>query len=504
MGGSYCRGSLPDTPANQKRIRLKLNRIPTSFYLISGRVMLGFAQLVMIRVLTSILDSTEIGEYYLLMSVVSGISLFLISPVTIYIQRHLYGWNKKGIARIVIRKMLIFLAVVGIGTSAFLYVLNNLTMLDLNVSIEVLVILIPLLITLTVITSGSPVLCNLLGRYQAFVFFSNLDLWGKIAIIWLFAYIFSHSVGSVLWAMVFWGGLSALMSGSYLYHLLKKTQDDEDPFTLKMVKDIVMFSWPLALTAGLYWGQSEGYRFVLQNNSGVNAVGKFVVAYSLGAVFMVAVDSLFHQIYLPVFYKEISVETVESHIAAWNKYADKVMCVCVPVGIYIACAGPFLARWLVHANYWDMGAYAAFGAISQLFRIFSASFYFGIVAQKNTNVLILPGVLGTIIALLGTWFLSSAFPIVGTGVSLVLSHLIVSIGSYFQLKRKIAVQMPWMRIGEAILLSLPLAFLLLISYKFGWYAIPKFNLSVLLLTGLGMLYIQWRLSKDVWGSVRVK
>lgn len=452
----------------------------------------------LIRVLTSVLDSGEIGKYYLVMSVISGASLFLISPVTVYIQRHLYGWNENGVARIAIRKLLICLPVTGIGISGILYSLNNLTLMDLGVSLVFLVVVIPLLIAILALTGVLPGLCNLLGKYQAFVFLSNLDLWGKIGFICLFVSILPHLVGTVLLAMVCWGALSAMMSGSYLYRFLKKSQDDDNPFNLEMAKDIFLFSGPLTLAAGLYWGQSEGYRFILQNTVGVDILGKFVVAYSLGAVLMVAIDAIFHQFYLPTFYKEISAETIESHIAAWNKYAEKVIGVFVPAGIYLACAGPFLALWLVHESYRDIGFYSAFGAIPQLFRILSASSYFGLVARKNTSLLVLPGVLGTIIALAGTFVLSPTFPIVGTGTSLIFSHLIVCVGSYVQLKRKIAVQIPWVRLGEAILLSLPLSSILLIAHKFNWDVMPLINLLFLVLTGMGMLYGQWIWSKDVW------
>ena len=472
--------------------------VPISFYLLAGRIILGLGQLLMIRVLTSVLDSAEIGKYYLLMSVVSGFSLFLINPITVYIQRHLYGWNNQGVARIAIRKLLILLVLVGIGTSVILYILNNLSLIDLKVSIAVLVLIIPLLIAINSLTGLFPTLCNLLGKYQAFVLLSNLDLWGKIGFICLFAFFSPHLVGTVLGAIVFWGCLFAMMSGSYLYHCLEKPRDEKNLFNSRMAKDIFLFSWPLTLVVGLYWGQSEGYRFILQNTAGVNIVGNFVVAYSLGAALVIAIDTLFHQLYMPTFYKEIANETPESYRTAWNKYSKKLVGVCIPVGLYIACSGPFFAHWLVNVRYWDLGLYAAFGALSELFRIFSSCFYFGIIAQKNTSVLILPGILGTITALTGTWVLSYEFPILGTGISLILSHLIVSIGLYLKLKHTIDVQIPWKRIGEAILLSLPICILMLIAHTLGWDAVPILNLIALSLTGLGMLYIQWKLSKDVW------
>jgi O-antigen/teichoic acid export membrane protein len=477
----------------------KLRHIPASFYLLSGRLLIGLGQLLMIKVLTSILESAEMGKYYLLMSVISGVSLFSINPVIQYIQRQLHGWNQKGLARLALKKLLIFLIVVGMVTSFVVWGLKSFSLTDFGLSLKFLFIAVPLLITVIVLTGMLPGLCNILGKYRAFVLFSNIDLWGKIGSVYLFALLFPHVLRTILWSIVFWGVISALMSGLYLYCQLNKSQDDHNPFDLNMVKrELFPFAWPLGIAAGLYWAQSEGYRFILQNTAGIGIVGKFVVAFNLGAALMIAVDTLFHQLYLPIFYKEISAETDTSHLHAWNKYAEKLTGVCIPIGVYIACAGPFLARWFVNETYWNVGIFAAFGAISQLFRTMSACFYYGIVARKTTNLLILPYIFGTAAALAGTFILSPRFPLIGTGISLILSYVIVCIGSYLQLKRELSIQIPWLRIGEAILFSMPLGCLLLAAFKFGWDLIPLKNLLILLLTGLGLLFIQWKMSKDVW------
>ncbi|MFC1578170.1 lipopolysaccharide biosynthesis protein [Thermodesulfobacteriota bacterium] len=478
---------------------VKLNSIPNSLYLLSGRIILGLGQLLMLRVLTGILDSSEMGKYYLVMSIISGMILLLINPVSQYIQRHLHGWNREGMARIAGYRFLILLAGIAIGTSIMMWGINFFSLMEFDLPLIFLVLVIPLLVVFVALTGLLPGLCNILGKYKAFVILSNMDLWGKIGLVGLFAVLFPDLVTTVLLAVVCWSVISVLISGRYFYGLLNKPIVGQNTLDLKMVKnDLFAFVWPLAIAAGLYWGQSEGYRFILQRTVGVDVVGKFVVAFNLGAALMIAVDTLFHQLYLPKFYQEISAETDKGHIDAWNKYAKKVTGVCIPVGLYIACAGPFLARWFLHENYWDMGIYAAFGAISQLFRIISAAFYYGIVARKTTNLLILPYIFGTMVALVGTFFLSKQFPIQGTGSALIFSYVIVCILSYIQLKRKLDIQIPWSRIGEAILFCLPLCFLLLIAYKFGLDLRPMMNLFLLALTGLGMLAIQWRLAGDVW------
>jgi len=477
--------------------------IPAWSFLLAGRIVVGASQLVMMWVLTAFLDAREMGKYYLWMSVISAVSLLAINPITVYLQRHLHGWNEKKVARFAVRKLLLFLCVIGVGTSGILWGVNQLAVGDLDLPAACLGAAVSLLVVLSALAALFPGLCNLLGRPRAFVLFSSVDSWGRIGAICLFALILPRLAGTVLWAMAGWGAVSALLSGRYLYKRLQRPGDEHDPFSVRMIRrDLLAFVWPLAVSSGLYWGQSEGYRFILQNLAGTDAVGRFVVAYSLGAAPMIALDTLFHQCYLPIFYREIAAETAQDYAAAWNKYAEKVMSGFIPLGVCTACAGPFLARWLVHANYRDIGIYAAFGAISQLLRIFSASFYFGVVAQRNTSLLILPVVLGALVALGGTFVLARQSPIFGVGASLILSHLVVSIGSYLQLRKKIAVRIPWARMQEAVVWSVPLGLLLLFAHRLGWEAMPLSNLLTLALIGLGMLYIHWRLAEGAWLRVR--
>ena len=478
---------------------LNLNFIPNSFYLLSGRIIVGLGQLLMLRVLTGILDSAELGKYYLVMSMISGVALFLINPVAQYIQRHLHGWNREGVARFAFNWFMFLLVGIAIGTSIMVWGANFVSLMELDLPLTFLVLVIPVLVVFVALAGLLPGMCNILGKYKAFVILSNMDLWGKIGLVGLFAVIFPDMVATVLVAIVFWSVISVLISGRYFFGLLNEPEKDHLTLDLKEVKnDLFAFAWPLAIAAGLYWVQSEGYRFILQSTVGVDFVGKFVVAFNLGSALMIAVDTLFHQIYLPKFYSEISGENDRDHIDAWNKYAKKVTGVCIPVGLYIACAGPFLARWFLDENYWDIGIYAAFGAISQLFRILSAASYYGIIAYKTTSLLIFPYIFGTMAALIGTFFLSKYFPIRGTGTALICSYLIVSVLSCIQLKKKLAIKIPWFHMGKAILFSLPLCFLLFIGYRLELDVRPIMNLSILALSGLGMLAIQWRLAGDVW------
>ena len=472
--------------------------MPTSFYYLASRILICIGQLLIIRVMTSVLNPIEIGRFYILMSFVSIILLFLINPISMYISRHFYGWYRDGIGWLVMKKLAVFLVVISMAVTAVMLVLRNFHLLQNQLLYGNLYLFIPFLIVGTTISSYPQELLNIVGQSRAFFLLSNIELWGKIGAIYVFALFFPPIAMTVIGAITLWSLVFSFLSGSVLYIYIKDVRSKKFSSNFKGIREIFNFAWPFSIATGLYWCQSDGYRFILQHVSGVEAVGKFVVGFNLGATLMIALDIFFHQLYLPTYYKEISVETVESHTEAWNKYAQKVVGVFIPFGLYIACAGPYLSHWLLHSTYWNVGVYAAFGAISQLFRIFSGSLNNGIIAQKQTRTMILPNLIGAVVVLGGTLLFTERNPMVGTGIVLLLSYVAVSVGLYLKLSNKMRIRLPISDIFKSIKLITPVCIILLVSINFGFAAVPLFNIFILLVTGLILIYTQWILSRDIW------
>jgi O-antigen/teichoic acid export membrane protein len=474
--------------------------IPKSLYYIAGRFFMVIGQLVMIRVLTSTLNPLEIGKYYLLISLVSFPSLFFISPVLTFFSRHYYGWYRNGCGWAIFKKIMLFVFMVS-SVCALILTMRRIFNLQHN-KLDDLYFYIPLLITVGTISSYSQELLNIIGRSRTFILLNNLELWGKIGIITASLFFFPSIAMTVFGVITIWGVAFSLLC---VYLLRTYTKDIQNAIEKKKspvqsfeIRGIFNFAWPFAVTASLYWCQTDGYRFVLAYVSDMASVGKFVVGFGLGAALMSALDTLFHQLYLPRYYREISVGTIDSYTEAWNKYAQKVVGVFIPFSLFIACAAPYLARWLLDSNYWDTGVYATLGAISQLFRIFSGAFVNGVIAGKRTSVLILPSLAGAVIALVGTFMFATKSPLLGTGASMLLAYFAVCICLYFELSRQLHIQLPISAVVKALKVSAPICFVLLLLLKFGFSDVPLLNILTLLVTGSGLLYTQWVMSRDVW------
>ena len=484
--------------SRDNKYSLKNKSIPPSFYYLTSRILIGIGQLAAVKVLTSIFNPIEIGKYYLIISITSILSIILINPVLIYISRHFYGWYQEGVGWLAMKKLIVYLIITSIPMSVLLLILKYSNFGQGQLLYGNLYFFIPLLVIGGAIASYPLELLNIVGKYRTFIVLSNVEVYGKIGIIIIFSFLFSPIAMTIIGAITFWVLIFPFLSGTLLYRRIKDIKLKRDTFKFAGLKEIFNFTLPFLVAAVFYWCQTDGYRFVLQQVSGAEVVGKFIVGFNLGVVFMVALDSVFHQLYMPIYYREISAETVESHTDAWNVYAQKIVKIFIPFGLYIACAGPFLAHWLLGSTYWDMGIYVAFGAICQIFRIFTVAFYNGIMLQKRTIDLLIPCLTGAVIALLGVYLFAFRSPIVGTGIILILSYASVCVGLYYKLSNKLHIQLPLAAILKSVLLVVPICIALVVSYKFGFATVPLLNIFTLLLTGLSMIYIQWILSGDVW------
>jgi len=478
-------------------IASSLKSVPKSFYYLSSRVLLGIGQLIFIKVLTSVLVPREIGKYYLLMSIVSLVSLFIINPVLMYVSRHFYSWVQNGMGWFALKRLIAFVVVVSAIVGFVLLAGNAANIVDRQLSFQGMYLLIPLLVVGSTGAGYVNELLNIIGKSQAFIFLTNFELWGKILAILLLSLICPPGVLTIVSAITVWSLLVLVISGRVLLKSMAPQPFNPVKGLIKF-KEIYNFAWPFSIATGFYWCQSDGYRFILQHVSGMEALGRFVVSYNLGATLMIALDVLFHQLYMPIYYREISTETHESYTDAWNKYAKTLVGVFVPCCLFITFAGPNLARCLLHSNYWDVGEYAAFGAIAQLLRIFSSAMNNGIIAIKHTSSLIFPSAIGAIVVIIGTYLGRNSYPMIWAGSSIIFSYAIVSTLMYLNLSKKLYINFPIIELVKSIAMTSPVCVVLILSANLGFHKINSLNILTLIIVGTLLVGIQYILSKDIW------
>jgi O-antigen/teichoic acid export membrane protein len=467
---------------------------------ILARLLVCAGQLIFIRLLTTYLDPADIGRYYLFISLAALPSLFVITPVLTYVTRHYYKWYERGIGWGKYLTILLFIATVSIISWALAILTMSIGLLP-AVFID-LYYLVPIYLFITIVSSYSQELLNLIGKANLFLSLNICELWTKIFFLFVLGNIFNIGTVEVLGAII----ISAIIYSLLAAFFLKKTTSSQGieatnftfKFEIEKIKDLANFAWPFSIGAIFYWCQSDGYRFALTYVTDIEFAGKFMVGFGLGVALMTAFDVFFHQIYLPLYYKEIAEGTTLSYRIAWNKYAEKIISVFIPLSLYLIFSAPFLARFFLDFKYWDVWIFIIFGVISQLFRILSGALVNGLIATKKTKDLIVPNLFGAVIALGLTYFLASILPIYGVGLSLVISYAVVCFLLYLKLLNGLEIKFPKKIFIKSIIIVSPIciAINLLSQYEIGTNTLQ--SALVLSLSGFGLLLTQWILSRDIW------
>jgi len=487
-------GPLPAGSAGAKRPRRMV--FPRSFYYVLGRLVYGAGQIILIKVLTSTLSATEIGKYYLLLSLVSFMSLVLINPIYMYMTRHFIEWHQVGTGWAMARQFFLYTGGVALasGLLALLLRVTNIFPLEGH-----LLALVPILVFCTTVSTVPNELSNLIGRVGYFNVMVNIELWGRVGFLTMVYFLLPHEAVAVAGGLAAWGALMSVAACVVLYTLTRSKESapaaDAAEIDLRAMFD---YAWPFALSIGLYWCMSDGYRFALQVARNLDAVGHFVVAFSLGGTLMVAIDSLVHQIYLPSFYREIAGANEDGYRIAWEEYANKVVGVFIPCAFFIACGGPFLARWILHAEYWGLGVYAACGAFAQLFRGFAGVLSNGIYAYKKTSSLLLPNFVGALSALVFVFAAGRFDPLLGTGGALILAYFLVSIGLARKFITMSGARLPFREMWRSLTLVAPVCVGLMVANALGLSHSRPTNILVLVLGGVALLATLYRTSRNLF------
>ena len=90
-------------------------------------------------------------------------------------------------------------------------------------------------------------------------------------------------------------------------------------------KLLFAFAWPVAISVGLNWVQTQGYRFLIVDSLGLEALGLFVAGYGISAGLLAAFESVLTTYFQPRLYKRVNNNNIAEQTLAWNKYAAAIL-----------------------------------------------------------------------------------------------------------------------------------------------------------------------------------
>ena len=454
-----------------------------------GRIGVALAQIVSVRISTELLTPVQLGGVSQMGSLASLFSLLLIIPVGHYVVRGFLEWSEVGVLQSYLKRYLAYILFLALVTTVLAGGIQTQWQLVSGFSALAVALLTGIYIFSSSVSFIGVTGLNLLKRRISFALFTNLPVWIALA---ASPVLFRYYGGAEYWSLGQYLGLTVgCFAWWLLWHDLKNRAVVPPSAQTSLLSfspaAIFAFSWPVVITAALWWIQSQSYRFVLDRIQGIANVGLFAVGYSLAATPIAMYEGLFGQFYEPIFYGELRGQGEEGQVRAWNNYARIYLPGLVVVGTFVATGSPFLAQILLGSAFRSVAIQVAlWAAIIETMRAAGGMMYHLGMAKVDNRMTILPVAVGAVLAPLGVLLFGQFDPFLGTIAGLFVAGLAVIIIIVITSRRVLPISWPIRRIINGVVLSMPLA----VGFQVTHWMDPSLGTGMsLLVLALGGVYV---------------
>tara|TARA_R110000744_G_scaffold22045_4_gene56629 strand:- start:2709 stop:4154 length:1446 start_codon:yes stop_codon:yes gene_type:complete len=448
-----------------------------------GKVFQIIIALLAIKLLTTILSEKEVGQYYLLLTILALFDFAFLNPIGQYFGRYVIGWQYSGKLRAATNLLIIirFLAIICSLIIAFIIYLY----FDYNQAYGLSEFL--LFIFFSLLSGTYLVLLNnlnTLGLRMIFIKYLVLSLlFGLIFSLLITKYIMGNGMG--------WLYGIALAQLIFLYpvyiHFTNKSslslRQLKAAIKKKDIQKVLFFIVPITITLFLQWGQNSSYRLIIGDKYSVEILAFIAVGFSVSSAIFNAVSSLTLQYFNPLYLKAITNATKENRVIAWNNLATVVFPIYTCLMLFVICLSPYFLNILVADKFQGAYIYVVLGAVIEFFRVSSNVVYMVSQSEVKTTTTIIPYVLGFLSSILTLCFIDFTEHLWLISVVLSLSYCLVFILLYFNMKKILPVKIKSSGIYKSMFLSLPFTVVPLINYPPSWF------LSILLIGFFGMYFM---------------
>lgn len=455
------------------------------------------ALLVTMRIMTSVMSPADVGTVNQITALAVLFASAFIAPITTYFSRGFLGWRDAGELSAKMQRLLrtVLGAAIAFGFVAFAADFAF-TLVPQSSAIWVFALVFLYLAAYSMhvaVISGA----SLLGERAIYTGLQNLAAWGGLG----FAVVlFQFARGPELWLLGLYAGfmVSALAWFWLRTHAARVSSAGVEtgerlPFSTKAV---FTFAWPQAVAYSLWWTQSQSYRFILDDISGLATVGLFFAAYALCSIPMQMFETLFNEYYAPTLYGGLKNASRENWVRVWNNYASAYVPAVILFGMFLIAIGPHLAVLLLGEEFRRAGDYVFWPALAETARAISSSLYTMGIIKVDMRINIPPMIAGAVIAPFFVYLLAPAEPLLGTSQALFLGSVAALVIVVVVSRRALNVSWPLRRICLAGLAGIPL---LIVAWAVDYFA-PVSSvitaLAVFSATGIYVAIAQYSLASS--------
>ncbi|TEW50703.1 hypothetical protein [Psychromonas algicola] len=452
------------------------------------QVLIGLGSL---RLITELLSESEVGIYYILLTVVNLLAFACFNPLGQFYSRHLVHWKQKNNIKTATNVMLVLRGAaipVAAILSIFIFYLFDYEQYFSLMSYVFFIIISLVALVHGVFLSAANVLVS---RITFTIFSVSTLLVSLIASLLLFSLFQSAMAwlyGAVLVQIIFSLLLYRVLVSKSVFSLDKAKLAFNKEYLIK----VFLFILPVTFTLFLQWGQTASFRLILEHLYSAKILAFISVGLALSNSIFSALDSLATQFYMPLYLKKITNATKSDRALIWNQLANSMFSIYIGVTIYVIVFSPYLAKLLVSENFYEAYIYTMIGAVIELFRVSTNLIYMVSQSEVKTKNTIGPYFFGFLIMIIGLYSIDVSKDLWKVPVILAFSYLITLLTMFLSMKKLLNIKLNFSIIVKSILFMSPLLFFSFIE------SAPTMSNSIgwLIIGGLYFLLIQYFLLKN--------
>lgn len=394
--------------------------------------------------MTEFLNQNEIGNQYLINSMILWFSLVLINPIGMFVNRHLHEWRSQKIIWSVILQLNKYFIFVALLAVPILFLVQKLIGIASQIETVPLIIYAVIYIYLSTWFQTIVSFLNLFDFQKEFVIINVLSQSLGLLFSVLLGYCISPNVFSWLFGLLGGQVFALLIAIMLIKKNILNDQIKTKSLKLRIVfsKQTFYFCYPIAITTLFMWFLSQGYRIVVENELGSVALASLGVGLGIAASVSSIVESITTQYFYPGYYKSLENSQIDSRRAAWLKLWKSAISVYIPCFFLTISTAPFLVKILVSSKFFNIVPYVIMGALFEFFRQVSNILYIVSHAEKKTKNTIMPYLVGAVV-LSGSIFLMKKNQFVNIDnilKALCLASFVTFLYNYQQVKKMICIQ----------------------------------------------------------------
>lgn len=426
--------------------------------IVFGRATQFFLALITVRVATTFLSPEEMGRVSLVLTTAAFFALFLINPVGVFINRRLHAWQVMGVAKYYLIRYVIYLLLVVFAAIIILPISYKIGLTDFGLSMPWLIFLVCGSLLFNTINQTSISSLNLLGDRKRYVFYSLATVVVSLACATLLIEMVHRA--AQYWVLGILAGQTILaVAGSRaLFVYLERKKSDSFFSSARIEKQhlraLFVFAWPVAIAAGLAWVQGQGYRYLMETQLGVAQLGLFVAGYGISAGMLAGFESILTTYFQPRLYRDVSDSQPDEQARAWHRYAAAVIPSLLLTVALIAMLAPELTRMLLGERFQSATPYVMWGAFAEAGRVLVGVYSLIAHVYMRTRWLIIPNLIGAILAISLCMLFVPDFGASGIGMGLALSGLAMAATMHILLARKVGGGIPLYLVLVAIIFAM--------------------------------------------------